>query len=470
MPETIKASEQNLDKVFCDDYLFEIPFYQRPYAWTTDEVGELLDDLLFAMDQDDEAPYFLGSIVLIKSDSADSQVVDGQQRLTTLTILLCTLRELADGQIKTALDERIRQRHDPLSGAQEVVRLSIRSRDQGFFHTNIQSDSGIRSMLENIPQRTTDSQQRIFENAKLLFDTLSDIDGERRNRLATFIVQHCYLVIASTTDKNSAYRIFSVMNDRGLNLEPTDILKAEIVGDISKVDQPEYSDKWENIEQELGRERFGALFAHIRMIYAKAKARRNWQDEFKEFVLQDTISTCFIDRILEPYADAYERVLGVSGDHPSDTVEFDTCLEYLRRLDNTDWIPPAMAFFRSNSRGLDRFNFIKDLERLAYGLFILRADINKRIRRYAAVLHAIGQGDTIWQDNGPLQLPAEKKTNCEGVGRASVHTPARSAAAAVAPGQSLGRRRGALSSLRNFNRTRAAAESGHRISMVQMVS
>ena len=40
MPETIKASEQNLDKVFCDDYLFEIPFYQRPYAWTTDEVGE----------------------------------------------------------------------------------------------------------------------------------------------------------------------------------------------------------------------------------------------------------------------------------------------------------------------------------------------------------------------------------------------------------------------------------------------
>ena len=42
MPETIKASEQNLNKVFCNDYVFEIPHYQRPYAWTTDEVGELL--------------------------------------------------------------------------------------------------------------------------------------------------------------------------------------------------------------------------------------------------------------------------------------------------------------------------------------------------------------------------------------------------------------------------------------------
>ena len=65
MPETIKASEQNLNKVFCDDYVFEIPEYQRPYAWTTDEVGELLDDLLFAMGREEDVPYFLGSIVLI---------------------------------------------------------------------------------------------------------------------------------------------------------------------------------------------------------------------------------------------------------------------------------------------------------------------------------------------------------------------------------------------------------------------
>ena len=65
MPESIKASEQNLDKVFCDEHLFEIPFYQRPYAWTTDEVGELLEDLLFAMKRGDDCPYFLGSIVRI---------------------------------------------------------------------------------------------------------------------------------------------------------------------------------------------------------------------------------------------------------------------------------------------------------------------------------------------------------------------------------------------------------------------
>ena len=66
MPDIIKAGEQNLNAVFSDDYLFEIPPYQRPYAWTVEQVDELLDDLLNAMDRDVQSPYFLGSIVLIK--------------------------------------------------------------------------------------------------------------------------------------------------------------------------------------------------------------------------------------------------------------------------------------------------------------------------------------------------------------------------------------------------------------------
>ena len=78
MYEAIKASEQNLNKVFSNEYLFQIPLYQRPYAWTTEEVSELLDDLLFAMDKDPEAPYFLGSIVLIKGEDPYSEVIDGQ--------------------------------------------------------------------------------------------------------------------------------------------------------------------------------------------------------------------------------------------------------------------------------------------------------------------------------------------------------------------------------------------------------
>ena len=410
MPETIKASEQNLDKVFCDEYLFEIPFYQRPYAWTTDEVGELLEDLLFAMKRGDDVPYFLGSIVLVKGDGADSKVIDGQQRLTTLTILLCTLRDLADGDVRTALDARVRQRPDPLAGTREVMRLSLRPRDQDFFRANVQQDGAILGMLETPPRGATDSQQRIFENARCLYERLSERDEDCRRALSEFIIQHCYLVIVSTRDTSSAYRIFSVMNDRGLDLTPPDILKAEIVGEIDQTDQREYSEKWENIEQELGRSRFADLFAHVRMVYAKAKARRNLQDEFRDFVLETCTGTNFIDQILEPYANAYERVLGMSNEDGAGDDSIGARLRHLNRLDNYDWIPPAIAFFRAHPSDLGELaRFITDLERLAYGLFIRRANINERIGRYTDILQAMESGDEIWRTDGPLQLRVDEK-------------------------------------------------------------
>ena len=90
MPETIEAKELQIVNVLDDNYRFEIPDYQRPYAWTTEQTSELLDDLLYAMGQvksvSESSPYFLGSIVVIKDGLQPlAQIVDGQQRITTLT-------------------------------------------------------------------------------------------------------------------------------------------------------------------------------------------------------------------------------------------------------------------------------------------------------------------------------------------------------------------------------------------------
>ena len=95
MPETIKATELPIVGIFNNSYSFKIPDYQRPYAWTTEEAGELLDDLLHATRDirdvgsvGDAFPYFMGSVVVIKGDDPLADVVDGQQRITTLTIML----------------------------------------------------------------------------------------------------------------------------------------------------------------------------------------------------------------------------------------------------------------------------------------------------------------------------------------------------------------------------------------------
>ena len=411
MPQTIKASEQNLNAVFSDTYLFEIPLYQRPYAWTIEEVDELLDDLVDAMDRDAQSPYFLGSIVLIKEESDSvSRVVDGQQRLTTLSMIFCVLRELADGDAQNDLDAFVKEAGNSVRGTQDRFRLSLRARDRDFFQENVQAKGTIAQFLTRDIASYSDSQKLIYANVKHLRQELTELDIARRAALIGFIVQQCYLVVVTATDRDSAYRIFSVMNDRGLDLSPTDILKAETIGELEERVQDAYGEKWEHIEERLGRNGFRDLFAHIRMITLKTKLRRTLQADFQENVLRDINGIDFIDNTLEPYANVYEILLEASYESTRDAEKINSNLRHLGRLDNFDWIPPAMSFFRRSFNDRESLiKFTRDLERLAYGLFIRRANINERINRYAEVLRAIERGDDLFESGSPLQLNTIEK-------------------------------------------------------------
>src|SRR4051794_9450633 len=92
----LEAGGVSLNKVFSADYDFVIPDYQRPYAWGTEQALQLLDALDGSLDRDEDEPYFLGSVVLVKDRGIPkAEVIDGQQRLTTLTIMFSLLRDLA---------------------------------------------------------------------------------------------------------------------------------------------------------------------------------------------------------------------------------------------------------------------------------------------------------------------------------------------------------------------------------------
>lgn len=217
-------------------------------------------------------------------------------------MLFCVLRELATGETQAELDGFVREAGNRLRGTQDRFRLSLRARDREFFQENVQTRGAIAQFLKKETASFSDSQKLIFTNVNRLNQELSKLDEARRELLERFIIQQCYLVVVTATDRDSAYRIFSVMNDRGLDLSPTDILKAETIGKISEIDQDTYGEKWENIEERLGRDGFRDLFAHIRMITLKSKLRRTLQADFQDNVLENTPGIDFIDNTLEPYA------------------------------------------------------------------------------------------------------------------------------------------------------------------------
>ncbi|MBL8579307.1 MAG: DUF262 domain-containing protein [Mesorhizobium sp.] len=405
--ETIKAAEKALKDVFCDRYVFRIPPYQRPYSWTQEQAADLLDDLIWAAGDEkpaEQPPYFLGSIVVIKDPNyPEADVVDGQQRLTTLTILMSVLREFAttaDG--KANIDIFLRQKGNSLLGTKDVPRLTVRQRDAEFFRKCIQ-DGDEGGILE---AADTDARQRMITTRDYFRRTLGEMSAVDRDRLLPFAVQRCYLVVVEASDQSSAYRIFSVMNDRGLDLTATDILKSDIIGAIDTEDQQEaYNAKWEALEDGLGREAFGDLFAHLRMIHRKQKMRGSLEREFRDYVNPVEKPREFIDSELRPSAEAFERILEPD---PSQTKRY-RLLKGLHQLDNQDWQPPAIKFMvEHHANDEEIVQFLKRLDRLAYFLFASRANVNDRLTRYAAVLTDMEEG-TALQDGKALDLTDAEK-------------------------------------------------------------
>ena len=305
----IHGSEYPIRKVFSDDFVFTIPRYQRPYAWGTEQAGELIDDLLSFMGDGNEPiedinPYFLGSIVLIKGDSPPAEVIDGQQRLTTLTILLAVLRSQVSPQYAEALTPFLYEQGNAITGTPNRYRLTLRPRDAEFFQELIQDESGIGKLEGLTNVSLPDARRYVRDNALLYKQRLASMPLPLRVRLAQFIINRCFLVVVSTPDLDAAYRIFSVLNDRGMDLSYTDILKSEIIGKLPESKEEQYATKWEDIEEALGREGFQELFAHIRMIFRKAKAGETVLKEIRQYVRPTDTPLQFMDEVLSPYGDA----------------------------------------------------------------------------------------------------------------------------------------------------------------------
>lgn len=388
----LDAGEYPLGKVFSSDFEFTIPDYQRPYSWGTEQALQLLDDLDGALDRDADEPYFLGSLVLVRDDGRRAEVIDGQQRLTTLSILFGVIRDCTDNvALSKELGDFILEPGKITAGTKAKPRLTLRDRDAKFFHEFVQTPDNIEKLVKLDNNATTnDAQRNIRDNAAALHSRLQSWDEDRLERLAAMAGSRTFLVVVSTPDLVSAHRIFSVMNARGLDLSPSDIFKATTIGAIDEEDRAVYAKKWEDAEEELGRNGFAELFLHLRMIFAKERARRELLLEFPEQVLNaylDGHAAEFVDDVLLPYADAYERLLNADYTGGPEWQSVNAWLKRLVRLDNNDWRPPALWALKTHADDPKFLQaFLRRLERLAASMLVRRVYATPRALRYAALL------------------------------------------------------------------------------------
>jgi uncharacterized protein with ParB-like and HNH nuclease domain len=416
----IRAEERPLYKILNEDFIFQIPRYQRPYSWEYEEANTLLSDLTHAINTngnksvDELDEYFLGSIVLIKGDNPDAQILDGQQRLTTITILFAVLRHLMDDKrFADDITKLLYDKGNHLLGTDDRYRLILRNKDADFFQTYIQTPKGLEK-LEELKKQLPDSQTLIKNNALHFLNELSEEAKKNPDflpKLASYIMKKCILVVVATPNIDSAYRIFSVMNDRGKDLTNSDILKAEIIGKIGSEKEDAYTEKWEDIEESLGRDSFETLFAHVRMIHIEARARESILKEIRNKIKPSENPKDFIDNTLVPFSKAYKVLTNASYSSVSKSEEINEIIKFLHMVDNFDWQPPAILFFANHFDEPDKLlEFLVHLDRLSMALMITRADINRRAERYGRLLKAIKGNIDLYANDSPILLSQQEKS------------------------------------------------------------
>lgn len=417
MSKKISGAEYPLAKIFSSDFDYAIPSYQRPYAWTEVQAGDLFSDLydFFIKEKDDT--YFLGSIVLIKDEGKPhAEVIDGQQRLTTLTILLAALTSYFSGDLRSDFENYLREPGRASQGLMPKPRLTLRERDRKFFADYVQNLKFKELIALDPAQLDNESQRNIRRNAELL---LQKLDGsfqgatERLCEFGAFLVQRCFLVAVSTPSQQSAFRVFSVLNSRGLDLLPTDIIKSDIIGNIKSPDkQDDVTERWEELEVQTGREGFAELFGHIRMIFAKEKARRTLLEEFREQVIKKYESPeTLMSTVVEPFAEAYLIAKKCQYLSTTNAADVNALLKWLNRIENSDWLPSAIKFLATQGKNADYVLwFFRKLERLASFMHICGYDVNQRIERYASVLSELEGSHSLEAPISAVDLGPEEKS------------------------------------------------------------
>ena len=238
---------------------FLIPDYQRPYAWGETECQTLWDDIFsFAIPDDgrtefdSNSEYFLGPIVTFKNDDAKMEVIDGQQRLTTLMLLLRAfyakfghMQDKASVATRQNIEKCIWKTDE--FGEPDMSALKIDS--------EVATDKDKDEFLDILRTGTIKAGQksRYAANFKFFQNCIDDFLAKYPTYFAylpTRIMNNCILLPIEAESQDTALRIFSTLNDRGMPLSDSDIFKAQFYKYYTKLGQKgSFIKQWKDLEE-----------------------------------------------------------------------------------------------------------------------------------------------------------------------------------------------------------------------------
>lgn len=335
-----------------------VPDYQRPYKWDKEQAEDLVNDVYDSC-RSNEKEYYIGSIICIKGESGKYEVVDGQQRLVTLTLILLQLTKLIEDEEARIQLRGSFLRKDALVGNSSLSSiLDVRDTERHFYSNRVlQSDDDVN--LKNL-----NSNERVFVNnekaigeclEKIQRDSYGDLEGQAElKKFAHYLLNNVFVVFLEVDDRVSSFRLFNVLNNRGIPLSDADLLKNELLAKASN-DRGNYSkikETWRMMENSVGEDDLNT-FLTLHQISEKVDRDRARKKNFEYYSEQlnnrfngssVTMSDVFL-RSAEHYYEILNEDMGI-----------DQTIMFLRGLSANygEWLPAFMVFL---NKGYEREKF-----------------------------------------------------------------------------------------------------------------
>ena len=418
--EKVKAKEYYIKDLLSNKFLFEIPDYQRAYSWTKENLKQLVEDIWESVELnkargnkefDQYEPYFLGSIVLCSKEYKDDgcgiyDVIDGQQRLTSIIMLIATIRDLIDNEeYKKVLSDLIYQKPNVLMGIKESIRVKARGKEEEFFKKYILTNGGTELVKDLDMEELSEAKQNMVNAIEVFRDSFFNENGElleeKLNEFIVYLLQKVVLVVITTESFTSAFRLFNVINARGLPLTDSDLLKSENLRVMNPEIRKEYTDIWESHEQDLGKEKLDQIIGFMRTMKLKNKVEESVYEEFSKKIFRNEpeyLGVNFVNHLTAVKA-LYDKYIidgnleGVSEEEKS---YYKNLINIMREfLPYDDWMAAVIRFAEKFNDDKLVLEFVKVLEKRLVIDWVNGNSFADRLNRVYGILEAIEEKDSL---------------------------------------------------------------------------
>ncbi|SFW32694.1 DUF262 domain-containing protein [Chitinophaga sancti] len=384
-----------LDVENCFKNFYVVPDYQREYVWTEVQINQLLDDIYEEFDFNPNKEYFIGSTVVFKNIDGFYELIDGQQRTTSIFLIICAFKKLyKEREIDTDTIERMIKDKtvNSLGDSVDCYKLELQYKDSSNILSKIANNSERPENLIGSAERLYNAYENVISFLKNRFK--EDEDPIKLKKFFVYIFRRLKFIQIETPEINDALKIFETINERGVGLNPMDLLKNLLFRQVDRNNFNELKEKWKTLIKLLEKENEKPLRFLRYFIISNYKVNNQRGEEiireeeiYKWFIRPENVAQCnyekepfeFVELLLEN-ATCYIRFFKGQNKDGSKNVYLDN----ISKLGGGAFKQHLILLLAGRNLSQDLFNhFAKQIETLVFYYFITKEPTKEFERNFS---------------------------------------------------------------------------------------